>query len=135
MCLREGAAGARNDDGHGERDGGSQDPQGAARAVVPGTRHGPGIPRIHSSARRVHEAGRRARLPAGVARLEEIAPAAGADPASGPWLRVELRAETLDWLPPVLASLDRPFVIERPDELRHLVIALADRLASCARQA
>jgi hypothetical protein len=38
-------------------------------------------------------------------------------------------------LPPVLASLDRPFVIERPDELRDLVIALAERLASCARQA
>ncbi|MFB7577308.1 transcriptional regulator, partial [Streptomyces sp. NPDC056165] len=36
---------------------------------------------------------------------------------------------------PVLASLDQPFVIERPDELRDLVIALADRLTSCARQA
>ncbi|MEW1872260.1 transcriptional regulator, partial [Streptomyces caelestis] len=33
------------------------------------------------------------------------------------------------------ASLDRPFVIERPDELRDLVTALADRLASHARQA
>ncbi|MEV6021986.1 YafY family protein [Streptomyces sp. NPDC052036] len=77
----------------------------------------------------------RARLPAGVASLEEPAPTAGADPATERWLRVELRAESLDWLPPVLASLDRPFVIERPDELRDLVIAFADRLASCARQA
>ncbi|MFF7551237.1 WYL domain-containing protein, partial [Streptomyces canus] len=51
------------------------------------------------------------------------------------WLRVELRAERLDWLPPVLASLDRPFVIERPAELRDRVTALADRLASYARQA
>jgi hypothetical protein len=38
-------------------------------------------------------------------------------------------------LPPVLAALDRPFVIERPDELRGLVAELADRLASCARRA
>ncbi|MGV9555452.1 helix-turn-helix transcriptional regulator [Streptomyces sp. NPDC003401] len=76
----------------------------------------------------------RARLPAGVAILEGTAPAAGADPAAERWLRVELRAESLDWLPPVLASLDRPFVVERPDELRHLVIALADRLASSARR-
>ncbi|MFJ9034033.1 helix-turn-helix transcriptional regulator [Streptomyces sp. NPDC102274] len=85
--------------------------------------------RIHGTADQI-----RARLPAGVASLEEPAPAAGADPATERWLRVELRAENLDWLPPVLASLDRPFVIERPDELRNLVTALADRLASSARQ-
>ncbi|MEV0398494.1 YafY family protein [Actinoallomurus sp. NPDC050550] len=77
----------------------------------------------------------RARLPASIASLEEHEPAAGQDPAAERWLRVELRVERLDWLPPVLASLDRPFVIERPDELRDLVIALADRLASFARQA
>jgi predicted DNA-binding transcriptional regulator YafY len=46
---------------------------------------------------------------------------------------VDLRAERLDWLPPVLASLDLPFVIERPDELRDLVLALAGRLAASAR--
>jgi predicted DNA-binding transcriptional regulator YafY len=86
--------------------------------------------RIHGTVDQI-----RARLPASVASLEEPAPAAGADPATERWLRVELRAEKLDWLPPVLASLDRPFVIERPDELRNLVIALADRLTSCARQA
>jgi predicted DNA-binding transcriptional regulator YafY len=67
----------------------------------------------------------RTRLPASVATVEE-------EP-TGPWLRVELRAEHLDWLPPVLAALDRPFVIERPDELRGLVAALADRLATSAR--
>jgi predicted DNA-binding transcriptional regulator YafY len=77
----------------------------------------------------------RTRLPASIASVEETAPTARVDPGTERWLRVELRAETLDWLPPVLASLDRPFVIERPDELRDLVIALADRLASCARQA
>jgi len=43
------------------------------------------------------------------------------------------RAERLDWVPAVLASLDRPFVIERPDELRGLVVALAERLAASAR--
>jgi len=76
----------------------------------------------------------RARLPASVATVEELPAGASSDPATERWLRVELRAERLDWLPPVLASLDRPFVIERPDELRDLVIALADRLASRARQ-
>jgi hypothetical protein len=43
-------------------------------------------------------------------------------------------SDRLDWLPPVLASLDLPFVIERPDELRGLVIALADRLTASARR-
>ncbi|MER6082461.1 YafY family protein [Streptomyces sp. NPDC001833] len=85
--------------------------------------------RIHGTAEQI-----RARLPAGVATLEEYEPTAGHDPAAERWLRVGLRAERLDWLPPVLAALDRPFVIERPDELRHLVAALADRLASYARR-
>ncbi|MFE7312079.1 helix-turn-helix transcriptional regulator [Streptomyces sp. NPDC057555] len=76
----------------------------------------------------------RAHLPAGVASLAEDEPAAGQDRAAERWLRVEIRAERLDWLPAVLAALDRPFVIERPDELRDLVIAHADRLASYARR-
>ncbi len=76
----------------------------------------------------------RARLPTSVATVEEPPPAAGAGPQAEPWLRVELRAEQLDWLPAVLASLDRPFVIERPEELRGLVIALADRTATSARR-
>ncbi|MFC4499312.1 MULTISPECIES: helix-turn-helix transcriptional regulator [Streptomyces] len=89
--------------------------------------------RIHGTVEQI-----RARLPVGVASVEEPASAPDADPATETtegWLLVELRAERLDWLPPVLASLDRPFVIERPDELRDLVVALADRLASHARQA
>ncbi|MFJ2723054.1 helix-turn-helix transcriptional regulator, partial [Streptomyces sp. NPDC087437] len=86
--------------------------------------------RIHGTVEQI-----RAHLPASVASLEEHEPAAGEDRATERWLRVELRAERLDWLPPVLASLDRPFVIERPAELRDLVIELADRLASYARQA
>ncbi|MEU8437754.1 YafY family protein [Streptomyces sp. NPDC029216] len=86
--------------------------------------------RIHGTVEKI-----RAHLPASVASLKEHEPAAGQDPAAEHWLRVELRAQQLDWLPRILASLDRPFVIERPDELRDLVIALADRLTSYARQA
>jgi len=101
--------------------------------------------RIHGTVGQI-----RAHLPASVATLEEHAPGAaedqvaeeqaaedraGKDQAAEHWLRAELRVERLDWLPPVLAALDRPFVIERPDELRDLVIALADRLTSSARRA
>jgi predicted DNA-binding transcriptional regulator YafY len=75
----------------------------------------------------------RARLPASVATIEELPSADGADSGTEPWFRVELRAQRLDWVPPVLASLDRPFLVERPDELRDLIAALADRLASAAR--
>ncbi|WP_190208940.1 helix-turn-helix transcriptional regulator [Kitasatospora indigofera] len=86
--------------------------------------------RIHGTVGQI-----RARLPAAVATLDEPAPpAAGADPAAEVWRRVDLRVEELDRLPAVLASLDRPFVIERPDELRDLVTAFADRLRDCARQ-
>ncbi|MEU1622094.1 YafY family protein [Streptomyces sp. NPDC005722] len=85
--------------------------------------------RIHGTVGQI-----RARLPASVASLEECSPVAGEEQGGERWLRVELRAERLDWLPPVLASLDRPFVIERPAELRDLVTALADRLTAYARQ-
>jgi predicted DNA-binding transcriptional regulator YafY len=67
----------------------------------------------------------RTRLPAAVAEVR--------DGEEEGWQRVEIRAESLDWLPGVLAGLDLPFVIERPDELRDRVIALADRLAASAR--
>ena len=84
--------------------------------------------RIHGTVEQI-----RARLPASVATIEEPTPADGTDPHAERWLHVELRAERLDWLPPVLAALDRPFTIERPQELRELVTALADRLTACAR--
>jgi len=76
----------------------------------------------------------RARLPASVAIVEELPSAGGADPETQRWFRVELQAERLGWLPPLLASLDQPFVVERPDELRDLIAALADRLATSARR-
>ncbi|MER5811307.1 YafY family protein [Streptomyces sp. NPDC002033] len=85
--------------------------------------------RIHGTVDQI-----RARLPASVASVAETGPTEQADPEAERWLRVEIRAESLDWLPPVIASLDRPFVIESPDELRDLVSALAGRLASCARE-
>jgi predicted DNA-binding transcriptional regulator YafY len=71
----------------------------------------------------------RTRLPASVAIVAESSGTSSED-----WSRVELRAERLDWLPGVLASLDLPFVIERPDELRDLVVALARRLTRSARR-
>jgi predicted DNA-binding transcriptional regulator YafY len=95
----------------------------------------------------------RARLPAGIATVEKIS----ADPAreptgqeardlaesfrspgvsgageSGGWVRVRLRAERLEWIPSLLAWLDRPFVIEYPDALRDHVHALARRLTASA---
>ncbi|MEU3028775.1 helix-turn-helix transcriptional regulator [Streptomyces incarnatus] len=82
--------------------------------------------RIHGTPARI-----RARLPATVATLED--PAADSDPTTDRWLRVELRAERLDWLPPLLAALDRPFTIEGPAELRALMAEFAERLASYAR--
>lgn len=90
----------------------------------------------------------RRHLPADLATVSPIAAAAGtddADPAERDgepdgtpeadrdgWVRVRMRAERLDWIPPVLAALDRPFVIEHPAELRDLVRALARRLDACA---
>jgi hypothetical protein len=68
----------------------------------------------------------RTRLPASVAEVRD-----GADEC---WQCVEIRAQSLDWLPAVLAALDLPFVIERPDELRERVVALADRLATSGRK-
>ena len=76
----------------------------------------------------------RARLPASVATVEEMPPASGAYPQAERWFRVQLHAERLDWLPPLLASLDLPFAVERPDGLRDLIADLASRLAASARR-
>ncbi|MGI5259452.1 helix-turn-helix transcriptional regulator [Streptomyces angustmyceticus] len=90
--------------------------------------------RVHGSLEHI-----RKHLPAGIATLSAVAAedaeaSAGArrdeaDAATGTgWIHVRLRAERLDWIPPVLAALDRPFVIEHPTALRDLVRALAHRL-------
>jgi hypothetical protein len=67
----------------------------------------------------------RARLPAGLATIEEL-------PAGPAQVRVRLRVQRLDWVPSLLAWLDRPFVIEHPDALRDHVHALAHRLTASA---
>jgi predicted DNA-binding transcriptional regulator YafY len=73
-------------------------------------------------------------FPASVATVADAPPTSGEDQQAGRWLRVELRAERLDWVPPLLASLDQPFSIEQPDDLRDLVAALAGRLSASARR-
>ncbi|MGY0491195.1 helix-turn-helix transcriptional regulator [Streptomyces sp. WG-D5] len=84
--------------------------------------------RIHGTVEQI-----RARLPESVAVLSGGQSNSAASGAS--WWHAQLRVQRLDWLPPVLASLDRPFVVERPVELRELVGEFADRLASYARRA
>ncbi len=76
----------------------------------------------------------RAGLPASVAVVAEATvPLPG--PARHGWWRVDMRVQELARLPPVLAALDRPFLVQRPDELRALLAALAERLsASAARR-
>jgi len=76
----------------------------------------------------------RAVLPASVATLSDASPVLGADQRAERWVRVELRVDRLDWLPRVLASLDLPFSIEQPNELRDAVAAVADRLSASARR-
>jgi predicted DNA-binding transcriptional regulator YafY len=82
----------------------------------------------------------RSRFPEGIAIVDEIRPTsaqpddqADATGREG-WFRVRLRAERLEWIPPLLAALDRPFVIEQPGELRGHVDDLARRLARYATE-
>ncbi|MEU8786648.1 WYL domain-containing protein [Streptomyces sp. NPDC048637] len=63
----------------------------------------------------------------GESRSDDSSAPAAADGGTG-WVHVRIRAERLDWIPPVLAALDSPFIIERPTALRDLVRALARRL-------
>ena len=67
----------------------------------------------------------RMRMPGSIATIEPV----NGEPG---WVRVRWRAQRLDWVPSVLAGLDRPFAIEEPDELRERVRALAEQLASWA---
>ena len=67
----------------------------------------------------------RRRLPVGIA---TVAPAADREG----WVRVEIRAERLDWVPGVLAGLDADLVVEGPDELRDRVRDLGRRLLDAA---
>jgi predicted DNA-binding transcriptional regulator YafY len=69
-------------------------------------------------------------LPASVARVRDDGPGTGDG-----WLRVELGADRLDWLPGVLAALDRAFVVEQPAELLALLDQFAERLRSRVNEA
>ncbi|MGZ4555757.1 MAG: helix-turn-helix transcriptional regulator [Mycobacteriaceae bacterium] len=82
-------------------------------------------------------------FPAGIATLTEMPDESSSSNAAtsdvpharshhSDWVHVQLRAERLEWIPPTLAALDRPFVIEHPASLRDLIHALADRLAERA---
>jgi predicted DNA-binding transcriptional regulator YafY len=65
------------------------------------------------------------KLPLGLAVLEPV-------PDEEGWLRIRINAQALDWVPALIAGLDRPFVIEEPAELRDHVRAFADRLRAGA---
>ncbi|MDG3011022.1 YafY family transcriptional regulator [Rhodococcus sp. D2-41] len=67
----------------------------------------------------------RSRFPAGIAVVDDLAEHPG-------WVRVAMQAERLDWVPRALAAVGLPLVIERPEELRSLVRALAGALAEAA---
>ncbi|MEW2128994.1 YafY family protein [Streptomyces sp. NPDC005435] len=69
----------------------------------------------------------RTRLPPGLATVTAPSP-------PDDWCHVSLRVAHLDWLPAALASLDRPFVIDGPPELRVLVAEFAARITDCARR-
>lgn len=51
------------------------------------------------------------------------------------WLQVRLQAQELTWVPRLLATLDRPFVVDEPAELRDRVRELAARLVAGADRA
>jgi len=54
------------------------------------------------------------------------------EPIDDDWVRVSLNVEHLDWVPALIASLDRPFIIEEPTELRTHINDLARRLSRWA---
>ncbi|QKW19327.1 WYL domain-containing protein [Kitasatospora sp. NA04385] len=91
---------------------------------------------LHALATAPHRHHVRLRIRADAARIRAHFPAGlalvGGPDADG-WSEVDLRVARLDWVPGVLAALDRPFTIDRPAELRALVAALAERLAASAR--
>jgi len=51
-------------------------------------------------------------------------------PDSPGWVRVEFRAERLDWVPSVLLGLDRPFRVDEPPELIDRLQAVSTRVAA-----
>ncbi|MFJ5232344.1 helix-turn-helix transcriptional regulator [Kitasatospora sp. NPDC088391] len=114
----------------------------AAPRPLPGTFAAPGGPApaarvLRALADAPHRHRVRLRVRADAERIGAHVPAGLAlvsAPDAGGWRTVELRVAELDWLPGVLAALDRPFRIEEPPELRRLVRELAERLAGSAAE-
>lgn len=67
-----------------------------------------------------------ASMPEGLATVVDLGP------REEGWVRVELRAERLDWVPALLVGLDRQFIVDAPVELRDRMRFLAERLAAAA---
>ena len=65
------------------------------------------------------------RIPRGLATVE---------PLGEGWVRLRLQVEQLDWVPSVLAGVDRPFVVEEPAALREHVRSLGERLVRYAAE-
>ena len=65
------------------------------------------------------------RLPPGLATITPLTDEEG-------WTRVDIRAERLHWVPGMLATLDADLVVDSPDELRGLLLALAQRLLTAS---
>jgi predicted DNA-binding transcriptional regulator YafY len=63
-------------------------------------------------------------LPASVARLDTMP----SSPDGKPWFRVTIRAESLEWLPRTLLALERPVIVDEPEELRKTLMAQAESL-------
>ena len=85
-------------------------------------------PRRHAVSVRVHAPAEqvRARIPPGLALIERT--------DQPGWVRMRVNAERLDWIPALLAGLDRPFIVEEPTALRDQVRALARQLEQYAGQ-
>ncbi|WP_214403028.1 helix-turn-helix transcriptional regulator [Pseudonocardia lacus] len=66
------------------------------------------------------------RTPPGLVEVEPV--------GDGRWVRLRLQVEELDWVPSLLAWIDRPFVVEQPDALRQHVRELAERLVRSAER-
>ncbi len=84
-----------------------------------------GSPHAHAVSIRVRDdpSHVRTRFPAGIALVDEL---------EDGWLRLRLSVAELDWIPPTLAALDRPFVIEEPAELQGSMRDFAARLVVSA---
>ena len=86
-----------------------------------------------ASARRTHRVVVRARTSAEDARATLPATVAVVSEAQPGWVTIEINAESLDWVPPLLARLGCPFHVVEPQALNADVEALGRRLLEASR--